>query len=225
MNGEAFIEVKNLKKTFIKDGAQIEVLKGIDLLITRGESIAIVGASGAGKSTLLHIMGTLDRPSSGTVMVKGKDVFTWNEKDLALFRNRTIGFVFQFHNLMPEFSTLENVMLPALIGGISRGEAKRRATEILKDLGLKDRLHHKPGELSGGAQQRVAVARAMVMEPEIILADEPTGNLDTETGKRIEDILVNLNQEKKITLILVTHNPRLADRMSRMVGLQDGKIA
>ncbi|HOJ51965.1 MAG TPA: ABC transporter ATP-binding protein [Syntrophales bacterium] len=225
MNGEAFIEVKNLKKTFIKDGAQIEVLKGIDLLITRGESIAIVGASGAGKSTLLHIMGTLDRPSSGTVMVKGKDVFTWNEKDLALFRNRTIGFVFQFHNLMPEFSTLENVMLPALIGGISRGEAKRRATEILKDLGLKDRLHHKPGELSGGEQQRVAVARAMVMEPEIILADEPTGNLDTETGKRIEDILVNLNQEKKITLILVTHNPRLADRMSRMVGLQDGKIA
>jgi len=124
MNGEAFIEVKNLKKTFIKDGAQIEVLKGIDLLITRGESIAIVGASGAGKSTLLHIMGTLDRPSSGTVMVKGKDVFTWNEKDLALFRNRTIGFVFQFHNLMPEFSTLENVMLPALIGGISRGKPK-----------------------------------------------------------------------------------------------------
>lgn len=225
MTPETLIEIKDLRKTFVKDGTHIEVLKGIDLHIERGESLAIVGASGAGKSTLLHIMGTLDRPSAGTVRVKGADVFKWGEKELARFRNRTIGFVFQLHNLMPEFTTLENVMIPALIGGLDRREAKDRAAEILNDLGLGARLRHKPGELSGGEQQRVAVARAMVMSPEIMLADEPTGNLDTETGKKIEDILIKLNQEKKITLILVTHNPRLAERMSRTVGLQDGKIA
>jgi len=225
MTAELIIEIQGLKKTFIKNGTPIEVLKGIDLSISRGDSLAVVGASGAGKSTLLHIMGALDRPTEGRVLVKGKDIFNWPEAELARFRNRTIGFVFQLHNLMPEFTTLENVMLPALIGGLKRREAKKKAEEILEYLGLKDRLSHKPGELSGGEQQRVAVARAMVMEPEIILADEPTGNLDTETGKRIEDILVNLNQEKKITLILVTHNPQLAERMSRRIGLRDGKIA
>jgi len=225
MTAELIIEIQGLKKTFIKNGTPIEVLKGIDLSISRGDSLAVVGASGAGKSTLLHIMGALDRPTEGRVLVKGKDIFNWPEAELVRFRNRTIGFVFQLHNLMPEFTTLENVMLPALIGGLKRREAKKKAEEILEYLELKDRLSHKPGELSGGEQQRVAVARAMVMEPEIILADEPTGNLDTETGKRIEDILVNLNQEKKITLILVTHNPQLAERMSRRIGLRDGKIA
>jgi lipoprotein-releasing system ATP-binding protein len=225
MTAELIIEIQGLKKTFIKNGTPIEVLKGIDLSISRGDSLAVVGDSGAGKSTLLHIMGALDRPTEGRVLVKGKDIFNWPEAELVRFRNRTIGFVFQLHNLMPEFTTLENVMLPALIGGLKRREAKKKAEEILEYLELKDRLSHKPGELSGGEQQRVAVARAMVMEPEIILADEPTGNLDTETGKRIEDILVNLNQEKKITLILVTHNPQLAERMSRRIGLRDGKIA
>lgn len=225
MMGDTIIEIRNLRKTFIKDGNRIEALKGIDLSIGRGESLAIVGASGAGKSTLLHILGTLDRPSAGTVLVKGAEVFKWNENELARFRNRTIGFVFQLHNLMPEFSTLENVMIPALIGGLSKREARERARNILVSFGLGERLHHKPGELSGGEQQRVAVARAIVMEPEIVLADEPTGNLDTETGKRIEDVLLNLNTEKNITLILVTHNPRLAERMARTVGLQDGKIA
>ncbi|MCX7981292.1 MAG: ABC transporter ATP-binding protein [Syntrophales bacterium] len=223
--GEVIIEIKSLRKTFVKDGNRIEVLKDIDLIIERGESLAIVGASGAGKSTLLHIMGTLDRPSAGQVLVKGMDVFKWNEMQLARFRNRTIGFVFQFHNLMPEFTTLENVMLPALIGGMNKKEAREKAEELLVAFGLETRLRHQPGELSGGEQQRVAIARAIVMEPEIILADEPTGNLDTETGKKIEDVLLNLNREKKITLILVTHNPRLADLMSRTVGLQDGKIA
>ncbi len=218
------ILIRNLQKTFIKDGHRIEVLKGIDFRVDRGQSLAVVGASGAGKSTLLHILGTLDHPTSGTVLFDDVDVFTWPEKRLAAFRNRKIGFVFQFHNLLPEFTALENVMMPALIQRIPQEGAAGRAEAILREMGLADRITHKPGELSGGEQQRVALARALVLEPEILLADEPTGNLDTETGKKIEDILIALNRNRGITLIVVTHNPSLAGRMSQHIGLSDGRI-
>jgi lipoprotein-releasing system ATP-binding protein len=218
------IQVKNLQKTFLKDGHRIEVLKGLDFEIVEGQSLAVAGVSGAGKSTLIHIIGTLDHPTSGNVLFDGVDVFTWPEKRLAAFRNRKIGFVFQFHNLLPEFTALENAMMPALIQRIPKGEAKRRAAAILGEVGLGDRITHKPGELSGGEQQRVALARALILEPEILLADEPTGNLDTETGKKIEDTLLALNRTRGITLIVVTHNPSLADRMSQHIGLRDGRI-
>lgn len=218
------IQVKSLQKTFLKDGHRIEVLKGLDFEIAAGQSLAVVGVSGAGKSTLLHIIGTLDHPTSGAVLFDGTDVFSWSEKKLAAFRNRKIGFVFQFHNLLPEFTALENVMMPALIQRIGTGEAKRKAEAILGEVGLSDRMTHKPGELSGGEQQRVALARALVLEPSILLADEPTGNLDTETGKKIEDVLIALNRTRQLTLIVVTHNPLLADRMSMHIGLRDGRI-
>ncbi|MDY0187028.1 MAG: ABC transporter ATP-binding protein [Syntrophus sp. (in: bacteria)] len=218
------IQVHDLKKTFVKDGSRIEVLRGINLRIDDGDSLAILGVSGAGKTTFVHILGTLDRPTSGTVLFNGLNVFDWQEKKLASFRNRKIGFVFQFHNLLPEFNSLENTMMPALIHGMSRRDALARAETILHDVGLDDRMTHKPSELSGGEQQRVAVARALIMEPEILLADEPTGNLDTETGRKIEDILLELNRQKGITLIVVTHNQSLAGRMSRSIGLRDGEI-
>jgi len=218
------IQIKNLQKTFIKDGHRIEVLKGLNFEIAEGQSLAVVGVSGAGKSTLIHIIGTLDHPTSGAVLFDGVDVFTWPEKRLAAFRNRKIGFVFQFHNLLPEFTALENAMMPALIQRMPKRESKRRAEAILGEVGLGDRMTHKPGELSGGEQQRVALARALILEPEILLADEPTGNLDTETGKRIEDMLISLNRTKRITLIVVTHNPSLADRMSHHIGLRDGRM-
>jgi lipoprotein-releasing system ATP-binding protein len=218
------IKLENLSKTFIKDGSKIEVLKDLDLIIPRGQSLAILGVSGAGKSTLIHILGTLDHPSSGSVLYDDINVFAWEKKRLAEFRNSTIGFVFQFHNLLPEFNSLENTMMPALIHGLSLREAKARAKVLLQEVGLGDRLNHKPGELSGGEQQRVAVARALIMKPEIILADEPTGNLDSETGKKIENILLDLNKNKQITLIVVTHNKSLADRMSQKIRLSDGRI-
>jgi len=200
------------------------VLKGLNLAVRRGESLAMLGVSGAGKSTLIHILGALDRPSSGEVLFDNTDIFSWNADQLADFRNRKIGFVFQLHNLLPEFSALENTMMPALINGYSRREAKQRAETLLQNVGLGHRFHHKSGELSGGEQQRVAVARALIMTPDVILADEPTGNLDTETGKKIEDILLELNINRKITLIVVTHNKNLADRLQRKVGLRDGRI-
>jgi len=218
------IKVDNLSKTYIKDGSKIEVLKDLDLIIPRGQSLAILGVSGAGKSTLIHILGTLDHPTSGSVLYDDINVFAWEKKKLAEFRNSTIGFVFQFHNLLPEFNSLENTMMPALIHGLSLREAKARAKVFLQEVGLGDRLNHKPGELSGGEQQRVAVARALIMNPEIILADEPTGNLDSETGKKIENILMDLNKNKQITLVVVTHNKSLADRMSQKIRLSDGRI-
>ncbi|MBM4313305.1 MAG: ABC transporter ATP-binding protein [Deltaproteobacteria bacterium] len=218
------IRVENLNKTFLKDGLKIEVLRDLNLQVAQGQSLAVVGVSGSGKSTLIHILGTLDQPTSGAVLFDGVDVFTWPEKKLAAFRNRKIGFVFQFHNLLPEFSALENAMMPALIRRIPKTEARRKAEAILGEVGLGDRMTHKPGELSGGEQQRVAIARALILEPEILLADEPTGNLDTETGKKIEAILLALNSAKRITLIVVTHNQSLADRMSQQIGLRDGRI-
>ncbi|MEN6360179.1 MAG: ABC transporter ATP-binding protein [Smithella sp.] len=218
------IILKDLSKTFVKDGNKIEVLQNLNLEIQKGDSLAVVGVSGAGKSTLIHILGTLDHPTAGTLSIAGHNVFEWREKKIAAFRNKTIGFVFQFNNLLPEFTALENTMMPALIGGLGRKQALDKALQLLQDVGLEHRLKHKPGELSGGEQQRVAIARALVMEPEILLADEPTGNLDTETGKKIEDILIKLNATQKITLIVVTHNKLLADRMSGRIGLRDGKI-
>jgi lipoprotein-releasing system ATP-binding protein len=218
------IQVRNLSKTFLKDGLTIEVLKELNLRIDTGESLAVVGVSGSGKSTLIHILGTLDHPTSGVILFDNVNVFTWPEQKLAAFRNQKIGFIFQFHNLLPEFTSLENTMMPALIRRMPKSEAKRRAEAILTEVGLGDRITHKPGELSGGEQQRVAIARALILEPEILLADEPTGNLDTETGKKIEEILVALNRIKRITLIVVTHNQSLADRMSHQIGLRDGRI-
>ncbi len=218
-----WIQIQQLYKTFGNGEKKVEVLKGIDLTFSRGEMAAIVGASGAGKTTLLHILGTLDRPTSGKVLYGGQDIFTLNERDLAHFRNGEIGFVFQFHHLLPEFSALENTMMPCLIQGMSRKEAAQRAENILTLVGLKERLSHKPGELSGGEQQRVAVARAMVLEPKVLLADEPTGNLDSKTGSSVFALLQELNRLKHVTLIMVTHNPTLAAQMPRQILLTDGK--
>ena len=201
----------------------MEVLKGVDLTFSQGEKAAIVGASGVGKTTLLHVLGTLDRPTAGKVLYEGKDVYTMNETGLAHFRNREIGFVFQFHHLLPEFNALENTMMPCLIQGIPKKESISRAEAILTLVGLKERLSHKPGELSGGEQQRVAVARALVLEPKVLLADEPTGNLDTKTGESVFDLLRELNQIKGVTLIVVTHNLRLAEKLSRQIQLVDGR--
>ena len=218
------ILLENLSKTFIKDGNKIEVLRGLNLKIKKGESLAILGVSGAGKSTLIHILGMLDHPTEGCLSINGMNVFEWDENKIARFRNSSIGFVFQFNNLLPEFNALENTMMPALISGMSKKQAGEKACKLLSEVGLEHRIKHKPGELSGGEQQRVAIARALVMEPEILLVDEPTGNLDTETGKKIEDILVDLNATKNITLITVTHNKLLAERMSDRISLRDGRI-
>ncbi|MDO9515674.1 MAG: ABC transporter ATP-binding protein [Syntrophales bacterium] len=218
------IEIHQLTKTFIKDGTRIEVLKGIDCSIARGESLAILGASGTGKTTLLQILGALDHPTSGRVLFDGADIFEWDEPRRAEFRNKKIGFVFQFHHLLPEFTALENAAMPALIQGMSKGDAYRRAEIVLTEVGLDDRLTHKPGELSGGEQQRVAIARAMLLNPDVILADEPTGNLDVETGGKIQGLLLALGKAQNTTLIVVTHNRLLADGMSRTINLKDGEI-
>lgn len=218
------IVLENLSKTFFKEKNKIEVLRGLNLKVEKGESLAVLGASGAGKSTLIHIMGMLDHPTDGCLFIDGNNVFAWEEKRRASFRNSHIGFVFQFNNLLPEFDAVENTMMPALIGGMYKKEAGEKACKLLQEVGLDNRLRHKPGELSGGEQQRVAIARALIMEPEILLVDEPTGNLDTETGKKIEDILVNLNAEKEITLVTVTHNTLLAERMADRIILRDGEI-
>jgi lipoprotein-releasing system ATP-binding protein len=218
------LEVRDLRKSFKKDVSRIDVLNGIDLSVMEGDTIALVGASGAGKSTLLQIIGTLDRPTSGSVFFRGDDVFTMNEGALATFRNRSIGFVFQFHHLLPEFTALENVMMPALISGISKEEARKPAVAFLEDVGLSHRLHHKPGELSGGEQQRVAIARALVLSPAVLLADEPTGNLDTKTSEEVHELLAGIQRKTGLTLIIVTHNERLAARMGKTIRLVDGRI-
>ncbi len=205
-------------------GKVIEVLKGIDLTVLPGEMLAIEGASGAGKSTLLHILGALDHPTEGKVYFQDLDLFQQNSGALAEFRNRRIGFVFQFHHLLPEFTAIENVLLPGLIQGLSHREVWQRAEEILTRLGLAERLHHKPGQLSGGEQQRVAVARALILGPQVILADEPTGNLDTKTGEEVHNLLVSINHDQGITIVVVTHNPALASRMTRRALLVDGKL-
>lgn len=186
--------------------------------------LAIVGASGAGKSTFLHIVGALDRPTSGKVAYGDVEMFALDDQALARFRNERVGFVFQFHHLLPEFTALENVMLPALIRRMDRQLAAKAATEILGDMGLAARMHHRPGELSGGEQQRVAVARALILNPDVVLADEPTGNLDMHTGEAIHDLLCTINKKKKITFIIVTHNDKLAVRADRVLRMADGKF-
>ena len=202
----------------------VEVLKGADLDVLPGEMLAIVGASGVGKSTLLHLMGTLDRPTSGAIQFGALDVSGMDNIELARFRNRTIGFVFQFHHLLPEFTALENTMMPALISRMSKVEAEAGADEILRRVGLEHRTKHKPGELSGGEQQRVALARALMMKPEILLADEPTGNLDSRTGEQIIDLLVALNSETNLTTVIVTHNAAIAEKMFRRVMVENGLV-
>ncbi len=218
------IVINNLYKSFHNDGVETPVLKGVSLSIAQGDSLAIVGASGAGKSTLLHLIGTLDRPSSGDILFEGTSLLGLNEKQLSRFRNQVLGFVFQFHHLLPDFTALENVMMPLLIGGCSQAEARVQAKTVLERVDLASRLSHRPSQLSGGEQQRVALARAVVTKPRVILADEPTGNLDTPNGTKIFDLLLSLNEELKTTLIVVTHNDELAGRLGQTVQMIDGKI-
>ncbi|MEO2055011.1 MAG: ABC transporter ATP-binding protein [Nitrospira sp.] len=205
-------------------GEELVILKGVSLTIREGEVLAIVGASGVGKSTLLSILGGLDRPSSGKITFDGVDLFGHSDAELAGFRNKKIGFVFQFHHLLHEFSALENVMMPGLIRRMNRGDIETAAREMLNSVGLSHRLRHKPGELSGGEQQRVAIARALVLQPKLILADEPTGNLDTHTSDEIFGLLKELNRKKGMTFILVTHNERLSLQADRVFNMVDGKI-
>ncbi|MEA1923625.1 MAG: ABC transporter ATP-binding protein [Pseudomonadota bacterium] len=219
------IKVEALKKSFFLDKREISVLKGLDFTVEAGERIAICGESGTGKSTLLQIIGSLDKPTSGSVSFMGVDIFSRSEKELAKWRNLSLGFVFQFHHLLPEFSALENVMTPALINNISMPEAKKMASRLLQQVGLKERLNHKPGELSGGEQQRVALARALIMRPQAVLADEPTGNLDAGTSQEIVDLLLEFNREYNTTLLLVTHSQRLAAQMDRTIFIENGLIA
>jgi lipoprotein-releasing system ATP-binding protein len=218
------IMVRRLCKSFTNGGASIDVLKNVDFDLAAGETLAIVGASGIGKSTLLHILGTLDRPDSGTLLFRGEDVFSYDDPKLAQFRNKSVGFVFQFHHLLPEFSAVENAMMPALIKGTSRPKAIQAAEDILVRVGLKDRLHYRVGKLSGGEQQRVALARALLLKPAILLADEPTGNLDKSNSEDIHSLLMELNREFSMTLVVVTHNAELASFMSRRVTIAEGKL-
>lgn len=218
------IKVLGLNKSFQMNGYTLNVLRGINLDIARGEMIAIVGASGAGKSTLLHMLGTLDRPTSGSVLFDGQDVFALSEDAQAEFRNKRIGFVFQFHHLLPEFTALENTFLPALIQNRPADDAQKEAMQLLADVGLSERLHHKPGELSGGEQQRVAVARALMQRPDLVLADEPTGNLDTHTGEALFGLLRKLNKSLGTTFVIVTHNDRLSAQTDRIIRMEDGQI-
>ncbi len=226
MTGENYpmIRITDLHKSFIMGSQELTVLKGIDLEIPRGQMVAVVGASGAGKSTMLHIMGMLDRPTKGTVYFDNQDLFQMSEAQQAEFRNRRIGFVFQFHHLLPEFTALENACMPALIQRRPIEEVEQEATTLLQEVGLGKRLHHKPGELSGGEQQRVAVARALLQKPDLVLADEPTGNLDTHTGEALFGLLRDLNRTRKTTFVIVTHNDKLSAQSDRIVYMQDGMI-
>jgi len=217
------IEIKGLIKTFRHNGIQVEVLTGVDLDIRQGETLAVVGASGVGKSTLLHILGTLERPSAGKVYWEGEDVFSLDDRSLAAFRNRKVGFVFQFHHLLAEFNALENVMMPALIARLPQPAAREQAEAILVRVGLKDRLTHRVSTLSGGEQQRVAVARALALSPEVLLADEPTGNLDPKSGAGVQELIRELNRERGLTSVIVTHNLDMARRLDRQITLRDGK--
>ncbi len=220
----SLLEVRDLHKTYLDTGAEIQVLRGLDLDLAEGERIAIVGESGVGKSTLLHILGTLDKPTSGHILYRGKDLSNVDEDTLSDFRNRDVGFVFQFHYLLPDFNALENVMLPALIQGWEREKAQEAALKLLEKMGLKERVGHQPGKLSGGEQQRVAVARAVILSPQLILADEPTGDLDAGTGEEIQDLLFNLNQESGIAMVVATHNRGFAEKIGRLMELRDGRL-
>ncbi|MDP7567551.1 MAG: ABC transporter ATP-binding protein [Flavobacteriales bacterium] len=214
------IEAKQIKYSY----GNLEVLKGVDLQIKKGEFVSIVGASGAGKTTLLQLLGTLDNIQSGTLKIRGKELNTLSQKELAQFRNQEIGFVFQFHNLLNEFTALENVCLPSYINGTNKKEAEQKGLELLELLGLKDRAEHKPDELSGGEQQRVAVARALINSPSILLADEPSGNLDSKNADDLHQLFLKLNTELEQTFVVITHNSKLADLAHRKLEMKDGKI-
>ncbi len=220
----ARIEVRRLGKAYIHNGQPLPVLSDVDLMLEPGDMVAVVGASGVGKSTFLQILGTLDEPTSGSIKFDGEELRGMGAARLAEFRNRRIGFVFQFHHLLPEFTALENVMMPALIQRVPWKEARDRGVSMLEAVGLAERLTHRPGELSGGEQQRVALARALVMRPKLLLADEPTGNLDSRTGASIHDLFFSLNQQFGTTMLIVTHNPELAARMPRRLKMVDGLL-
>ena len=221
---EELLRAEGVSKTFRGEMGEIEVLRSVHLSIAEGERIAILGQSGVGKSTLLHILGTLDRPTQGTVRFRGEDLFARTPEDLSRFRNESLGFVFQFHHLLPEFDAVENVMMPGLIRGLSFDEMRSRATEMLLEVGLGERLRHRVGKLSGGERQRVAVARALVLDPPLVLADEPTGNLDPRTGDRITDLLLDMNRTRGTALVVVTHSQALAEKLGRTVTLVDGAL-
>ena len=219
-----FVRVEALTKTYLMGEKRLEVLRGLDLEIAQGDLVALTGPSGAGKSTFLHLLGTLDVPTGGRILFDGEDVFERGEEGLASFRNEMVGFVFQSHHLLPEFSALENAAMPAFIRRVPRAEARRRAAEMLGHVGLGDRMEHRPGELSGGEQQRVALARALCLSPRLLLADEPTGNLDPQTAEGIHALLNDLNARLGITAVVVTHNERLAQALPRRLRLAEGRL-
>ena len=220
----ATFQAIGIEKYYEEVGNRIEVLKGVDLFLPQGEMIAIVGASGTGKTTLLHILGTLDRPTAGKLLYDGVEVLKKNDEKLSTYRNRTVGFVFQFHHLLPEFTALENVMMPGLIAGHDKNEMSQKAAGILEKVRLSDRIQHKVGELSGGEQQRVALARAIIMKPLLLLADEPTGNLDAKTGYKVFQLLQEMSQEYSLSAVMVTHNLELAGEMNRCLTLAEGRL-
>jgi lipoprotein-releasing system ATP-binding protein len=225
LSDQPIVQIDNLSKSYpATAGRRIEILKGIALTLAGGDSLAVVGASGIGKSTVLQILGTLDRPDSGRMFFRGIDVFKLNHDRLAKFRNQSVGFVFQFHHLLAEFTAIENVMMPVLISGEHRDQAHVKAVQILERVGLGHRLEHRVTDLSGGEQQRVALARALILRPTLLLADEPTGNLDKSTGRQIHKLLLELNQEMQMTLVIVTHNPDLAALMARRITIVDGAL-
>jgi lipoprotein-releasing system ATP-binding protein len=224
MKSEVLLRARGLTKTYPGPDREVAVFRDLDLDLARGEMTAVIGASGAGKSTLLHLLGGLERPSAGSIMFGEFDIVKNAEIDLSRFRNRHVGFVFQFHHLLPEFSATENVMMPLLVGGSQKREARSRALELLSRAGLSARADHRPGELSGGERQRVAVARALVAGPDLLLADEPTGNLDERTGLEIHDLIRQLQREEHLTALIVTHNDRLAARCDRILKMQNGNM-
>lgn len=224
-NSPALIEVRDLCKSFRNEGEPIRVLEEVNFTVQSGEVIAVMGPSGVGKSTLLHLLGTLDRPDRGTVLLQGQDPFQLADLELARFRNQKIGFVFQFHHLLPEFTALENVMLPALIYGTDARAAQEKAVTVLQRVGLESRLKHRPAQLSGGERQRVAIARALINDPLIVLADEPTGNLDLDNGRQLVRLVLELNQQLGTTFVIATHNPEIAAAAHRTLTLKQGRVA
>ncbi|HHO75760.1 MAG TPA: ABC transporter ATP-binding protein [Deltaproteobacteria bacterium] len=224
MRAEPVVNIKDLYKSFNRGPEVVQVLQGVNMDVINGEGVAIVGASGTGKSTLLHLLGGLERPDKGTILYNNEDICCMNDSEIALFRNRQLGFVFQFHFLLPEFSALENVMMPALVSSVKSQDMSEKALHLLEIVGLKDRVAHKPGELSGGEQQRVAIARALMMSPKVLLADEPTGDLDPGTGQKIIDLFSDLKDTIGVTMVIATHNMELAGTMDRIMNLTGGQL-